>query len=220
MNIVLLNWETREIDKHVSRLGNFFEYPNVNLITTTDKDMINIFNSCNLDHYVLLIKDSSIIQLDKEKFFNYIDKAIEISEKNKISLTYLCSWDEKCHEQKDLYVFEDGIRIRTSEGNRSFQSMMLSPFLVKKILRKLNRYTKETFESLLFKILAKRQIKSALFVPNLIHFDPELSTNKFMFNRTNMCYASKNDNQDESIYIWLVVCIFLFVFSVCAVFLI
>lgn len=218
VDVVIINCTTRGCDVNMSNLEKAFSDDLFNITKVkpencndlyATKEIIDLFQ--DNDNPLLIVKDSSICQISPHSLSKMVRNALEHAKKNKIELVYLCSSGDQCEKQLDVHLFEDGTRLRTTQGNQSTQALLYTKKLKRRLSRQLFGNGK-TLADVIREKIRNGELKAALFSPNIVHFDLELAASKSEFSSSNMCSSSQEQSNNTGLYIWLVILLILLIF--------
>lgn len=221
LDVAIINCATKTCDIHVHNLTKTFgdSYFHVTVVNPKNcqdllatKEILESFRGS--DNPLLILKDSSICQLSSKSLAKMIQRALKHAHDNHIDLLYLCSAGDKCDKQTDLLYFDDGTRLRTSDGNKSTQALLYTRKARRLIIKQLvdtplslNR----DIPDIIREKVQSGELKVALFSPNIVHFDLEMAKSKEEYASSNVCAATQSESSSTGMYVWFIILIILII---------
>lgn len=206
VTVVIVRTETKFCDNNIENLTKAFSDDLFSLaVYEPSANNENLYMKEIFDKYrspLIAIKDSSICQIAGKNLSRVIRQAILQARKNHLDIIYLCSWGDRCDRQKDLGSLGEGLRLKITEGNSADQAIFYNEKSIKLLKRSLKH---SSFKESLIRLINDKELKAALFSPNLVHFDNHLAPSKQDYLRSNMCAISMPEDNKMYIYIWLIV---------------
>jgi hypothetical protein len=177
---------------------------------------------------VLIVKDSSVSNMSPSilnirtgithRIKTALEKALDAD------LFFLCKWNDTCDLYSDAYPSKDEFFLKWSQKPNGTQAILYRPKTRDLIIEEMCKEKEYVaIGDLLSKKIANRELKAAVFVPNLIDYDINLATSKKDFNKLNQCehtrdvpYASSTTSEStKTIWLWILIILIVVVAWIC-----